>query len=60
MRLALTLSVILLLGACSPSETTPPKLLEEQRNLLDKAKAVDTAQQQQNEAQQKSIEEQTQ
>lgn len=52
---------LLLLGACSPSEPTPPpKLFKEQRNALEQAKAVESAQQQQAEEQQKAIEQQTQ
>jgi len=56
------LCAILLLGACSPGNdpTPPPKLLKEQRDVLDKSKTVDPAQQQQDEAQRKEIEQQTQ
>jgi uncharacterized membrane protein YgcG len=61
MKIALALFTLLLLNACSPSETTPPpKLFKEQRDVLDKAKAVDAAQQQQAEEQRKLIEQQTQ
>ncbi|MFA5825483.1 MAG: hypothetical protein WC825_05865 [Gallionellaceae bacterium] len=58
-----TLCALLLLGACSPSneEKAPaPKLFEEQRDALDKAKTVNPAQQQQDEEQRKAIEKQTQ
>ncbi len=56
------LGVLLLLGACSPhdNETPAPKIFLEQRDALDKAKAVDPASQQQDEAQRKAIEQQTQ
>lgn len=56
------LCAFLLLGACSPNkeEKTPPKLFEEQRDALDKAKTVNPAQQQQDEEQRKAIEKQTQ
>jgi uncharacterized membrane protein YgcG len=61
MKITFILFSLLLLGACSPSETTPPpKLFKEQRDVLDKAKAVDAAQQQQAEEQRKLIEQQTQ
>jgi uncharacterized membrane protein YgcG len=56
------LCAVLLLSACSPSDnqTPAPKLFKEQRDVLDKAKAVDPAQQQQGESQRKAIEQQTQ
>lgn len=56
------LCALLLLGACSPNndQTPPPKVFKEQRDVLDKAKTVDPAQQQQDEAQRKAIEQQTQ
>ena len=56
------LCALLLLGACSPNSDEPPapKLFEEQRDALDKAKAVDAAQQKQNAEQQKAIEQQAQ
>lgn len=61
MRLSPALFAILLLNACSPSETTPPpKLFKEQRDAFDQAKAVDATQQQQSEEQRKLIEQQTQ
>ena len=61
MKVTLALFTILLLGACSPSETTPPaKLFKEQRDALDQAKAIEAAQQQQAEEQRKAIEQQTQ
>jgi uncharacterized membrane protein YgcG len=61
MKITLAFFTLLLLNACSPSETTPPpKLFKEQRDVLDKAKAVDPALQQQAEEQRKLIEQQTQ
>lgn len=61
MKITLALFTILLLNACNPSDTTPsPKLFKEQRDALDKAKAVDPALQQQSEEQRKTIEQQTQ
>lgn len=53
------LCALLLLGACGKSED-PPKLFKEQRDVLDKAKAVEGAQQQQDTAQKKAIEQQAQ
>jgi len=55
------LCLLLLLGACSPSDnaTPAPKILPEQRDALDKAKMVDPASQQQDEAQRRAIEQQT-
>ena len=60
--LTAALSLLLTLSACSPStdQTPAPKLFKEQRDVLDKAKAVDAAQQKQNEEQQKALENQTQ
>ena len=54
------LCALLLLAACSPNDnTTPaPKLFKEQRGVLDKAKAVDGAVQQQSEEQRKAAEKQ--
>jgi len=56
------LCLLLLLGACSPHDdaTPAPKIFQEQRDALDKAKTVDPAAQQQDEAQRKAIEQQTQ
>ena len=55
-----TVALLLLLGSCSPSNTTPqPKLFNEQRDALDQAKAIDAVQQQQAEEQHKAIEQQT-
>jgi hypothetical protein len=60
MPIVRALCLLLLLGACSPSNTTPaPKLFKEQRDILDKAKAIDPALQQQSEDQRKAIEQQT-
>ncbi len=57
------LCTMLLLSACSPSndeKSPPPQLFKEQRDALDKAKAVDAAQQEQAEKQRKEMEQQTQ
>ncbi len=55
------LCAMLLLNACSPSsEEKPQKLFNEQRDALDKAKAVNAEQQKQDEEQKKAIEQQTQ
>ncbi len=56
------LCALLLLTACSPNNDQPPapKLAEEQRNALDKAKAADAEQQKQAEEQRKAMEQQTQ
>ncbi len=57
------LYAMLLLSACSPSNkenAPPPKLFKEQRDALDKAKAVDAMQQEQAEKQRKEMEQQTQ
>lgn len=56
------LCALLLLAACKPGNDQPPapKLFEEQRNALDKAKAADAEQQKQAEEQRKAAEEQTQ
>ncbi len=50
----------LLLPACSPDNTPKTKLFEEQRNALDKAKAVDSTVQQQTQQLQQNEEKQTQ
>lgn len=58
-----TLLVILssmFLLACGPDKTPPPKLFEDQRNALDKAKAIEDTVQQQNQNMQQSLEKQTQ
>lgn len=54
------LCALLLLVACDKHDNTipRPKLLEQQREVLDKAKAVDGALQQQSEAQRKAMEQQ--
>jgi hypothetical protein len=59
--LATILCTLLLLGACSPSnsEKSPPKLFAEQREALDKAKTVNTEQEKHNEEQQKAVDGQT-
>lgn len=57
--LVITFSSILLL-ACGPDKTPPPKLFEEQRSALDKAKAVEDIVQQQNQSMQNNLEKQTQ
>lgn len=61
MKVTFALFAFLLLGACSPSvNTPPPKILEEQRAVLDQAKTIEATQQQQAEEQRKAIEQQTQ
>ena len=63
-RLFLALCTALALSACGPNNsgkpTEPPKLFEEQRDALDKAKAVPGVEQKQDEEQRKAIEKQTQ
>ncbi len=60
-RTATLLCALLLLSACGKSEDQPaPKLFKDQRDVLDKAKTVDPAQQKQDEEQRKAIEQQTQ
>lgn len=59
-RTAFILCTVLLLGACGQSDNPPaPKLLQEQRDTLDKAKAVDPASQKQDAEQRNAIEQQT-
>jgi hypothetical protein len=53
------LCALLLLTACD-NQPPGPKLFEEQREELDKAKATEAAQQQQAEEQRKAMEQQTQ
>ena len=50
----------LILVACGPDNSQKPKLFEEQRNALDKAKAVDSAVQQQTQQLQQNMDKQTQ
>ncbi len=52
--------VSLLLAACSPDNSPKPKLFEEQRSALDKAKAVDNTVQQQTQQLQQNVDKQTQ
>jgi hypothetical protein len=55
--------LLLSLSACGPNESakpSPPKLFEEQRDALDKAKTVAGTQQKQDEEQRKAVEQQTQ
>jgi len=60
-RTATVLSAILLLSACGQGDNQPaPKLFKEQREVLDKAKAVGPALQQQQEEQQKAADQQAQ
>ncbi len=60
-RTTTLLCALLLLGACGQSENQPaPKLFKDQREALDKAKAVDPALQKQDEEQRKTIEQQAQ
>ena len=57
----IALCALLPLAACNQNDTTTPapKLLKEQRDVLEKAKAVDGIVQQQSEAQRKAAEQQT-
>ena len=50
----------LLLPACSPDNSPKPKLFEEQRSALDKAKAVDSTVQQQTQQLQQNVDKQSQ
>ena len=61
-NLAVILSATLLLYACDRNEPQPPvpKLFEEQRDALDKAKQVGAEQMEAAEQQRKMIEQQTQ
>ena len=60
-RTATLLCALLLLSACGQGDNQPaPKLFKDQRDVLDKAKAVDPAQQKQDEEQRKAIEQQAQ
>ncbi len=60
-RIATALCATLLLAACGQSENQPaPKVFKEQREVLDKAKAIGAEQQKQEEAQRKAMDEQTQ
>lgn len=59
-RTATILSALLLLGACSGDNQPAPKLFKEQRDVLDKAKAVGPELQKQQEEQQKAADQQTQ
>ncbi|ADE12374.1 hypothetical protein [Sideroxydans lithotrophicus] len=60
-RTVTLLCAILLLSACGKSDNQPaPKLFKDQIDVLDKAKAVDPALQQQTDEQRKAIEKQAQ
>ncbi len=60
-RPTILLLALLALSACGQSDTQPaPKLFKEQREALDKAKAVAPALQKQEEEQKKAVEEQAQ
>jgi major membrane immunogen (membrane-anchored lipoprotein) len=60
-RIATLVCAILLLNACGQSDNSPPpKLIKDQRDVLDKAKTVDPALQKQAEEQRKAIEQQSQ
>lgn len=60
-RTTTLLCAILLLSACGKSDNQPaPKLFKDQIDVLDKAKAVDPALQQQTDEQRKAIEKQAQ
>ena len=50
----------LVLAGCSPDSSAKTKLFEEQRAVLEKAKAVESSVQQQTQEMQQSIEKQTQ
>jgi hypothetical protein len=52
--------VLLLLTACGQDDRPKPKLFEGERAVLDKAKTIDGAQQQQDDIQRKAIEQQAQ
>ncbi|BCK88098.1 hypothetical protein MIZ01_1899 [Sideroxyarcus emersonii] len=59
-RTASILCAVLLLGACGQNDNPPaPKLFQEQRDTLDKARTVDPAAQKQDEEQRKAMEQQT-
>jgi len=59
-RTAIILSALLLSACGQKEETPPPKLFEDQRNVLDKAKDVNALQQEEAEKQRKAIEQQAQ
>jgi uncharacterized membrane protein YgcG len=52
--------MLTLLTACGQDDRPKPKLFQEERAVLDKAKTVEGAQQQQDQQQRKAIEQQTQ
>jgi uncharacterized membrane protein YgcG len=54
------LCTILLLSACGQDNQPAPQLFKDQRDVLDKAKTIDAAQQKQDEEQRKVVEKQTQ
>ena len=59
-RTTTLLCALLLLCACSPGDNQPaPKLFKDQRDVLDKAKTVDAAQQNHDAEQRKAIEQQS-
>lgn len=55
-RWLLILPALWILSACSPSENSAPKIAEDQRAVLEKAKAVDTLVQQSGEQTKQAIE----
>jgi outer membrane lipoprotein-sorting protein len=59
---ATILCMLLVLSACGQNseETPPPKLFQEQREVLDKSKTVNDTVQKQDEEQRRAIEKQTQ
>lgn len=59
-RIALILSVFLLNACGQKEDTPPPKLFEDQRQVLDKAKQVSAQQQEEAEKLRKAIEQQAQ
>ena len=59
-RIAAILFIFLLNGCGQKEDTPPPKLFEDQRQVLDKAKDVGAQQQEAAEKQRKAIEQQAQ
>jgi outer membrane lipoprotein-sorting protein len=59
-RIAIILAIFLLNACGQKEDTPPPKLFEDQRQVLDKAKDVSAQQQEEAEKQRKAIEQQAQ
>lgn len=59
-RIAILFSLLLLAACGQKEDTPPPKLFEDQRNALDKARDVNAMQQEEAEKQRKELEKQTQ